>query len=100
MSVATNLCRNISSRVSCRQNWVFFLVKHQEISSCFCEDQKCSFMEVGTSGVFLWCFNKTKAQLLDRTWLQTTDGFDGKLLAVTELIDICSEKSGRVLSDR
>lgn len=57
-------------------------------------------MEVGTSGVFLWCFNKTKAQLLDRTWLQTTDVFDGKLLAVTELIDICSEKSGRVLSDR
>lgn len=100
MSVATNLCRNISSRVSCRQNWVFFLAKHQKISSCFCEDQKCSFMEVGTSGVFLWCFNKTKAQLLDRTWLQTTDGFDGKLLAVTELIDICSEKSGRVLSDR
>lgn len=77
-----------------------FLAKHQEISSCFCEDQKCSFMEVGTSGVFLWCFNKTKAQLLDRTWLQTTDGFDGKLFAVTELIDICSEKSGRVLSDR
>lgn len=100
MSVATNLCRNISSRVSCRQNWVFFLAKHQKISSCFCEDQKCSFMEVGTSGVFLWCFNKTKAQLLDRTWLQTTDGFDGKLLAVTELIDVCSEKSGRVLSDR
>lgn len=100
MSVATNLCRNISSRVSCRQNWVFFLAKHQKISSCFCEDQKCSFMEVGTSGVFLWCFNKTKAQLLDRTWLQTTDGFDGKLFAVTELIDICSEKSGRVLSDR
>lgn len=100
MSVATNLCRNISSRVSCRQNWVFFLAKHQKISSCFCEDQKCSFMEVGTSGVFLWCFNKTKAQLLDRTWLQTTDGFDGKLLAVTELIDICSEKSGRALSDR
>lgn len=57
-------------------------------------------MEVGTSGVFLWCFNETKAQLLDRTWLQTTDGFDGKLFAVTELIDICSEKSGRVLSDR
>lgn len=100
MSVATNLCRNISSRVSCRQNWVFFLAKHQKISSCFCEDQKCSFMEVGTSGVFLWCFNKTKAQLLDRTWLQTTDVFDGKLLAVTELIDICSEKSGRALSDR
>lgn len=100
MSVATNLCRNISSRVSCRQNWVFFLAKHQKISSCFCEDQKCSFMEVGTSGVFLWCFNETKAQLLDRTWLQTTDVFDGKLLAVTELIDICSEKSGRVLSDR
>lgn len=95
MSVATNLCRNISSRVSCRQNWVFF---YRNI--CFCEDQKCSFMEVGTSGVFLWCFNKTKAQLLDRTWLQTTDVFDGKLLAVTELIDVCSEKSGRVLSDR
>lgn len=59
-----------------------------------------SFMEVGTSGVFLWCFNKTKAQLLDRTWIQTTDVFDGKLLAVTELLDICSEKSGRALSDR
>lgn len=88
------LCRNISSTISCRKNsmFFFFLAKHQEIS------RTKNFPVLMRSWNKTWCFNKTKAQLLDGTWLQTADVSDGKLLAVTELRYV--QRSPDVLSDR
>lgn len=93
MSVATNYVGTFPALFCAEKTQCFFfLAKHQEIS------RTKNFPVLIRSWNKTWCFNKTKAQLLDGRWLQTADVSDGKLLAVTELRYV--QRSPDVLSDR